>query len=223
MDSRIRIKLLDIADDFIDTLGIDYDEAEDVIMTGSLANYNWSEEYSDIDLHIVVDFGLLGGDPKLLKDYFDAKRKLWNELHKDLRIYGFQVELYVQDASEIHASSGVYSLNKDKWLVKPNRDNLSMDDVDSNFVKEVVSQITEQIDGLFDIFNNTNDGYKLRKVGELAKDLFNIIKQERRGSLQKGEKEMVDGNIIFKTLRRNGYMEKLINLINDVYDKSNSI
>ena len=107
------MKLLDIADDFINTLGIDYDEAEDVIMTGSLANFNWSEEYSDIDLHVVVDFSILGGDPSLLKDYFDAKRKIWNEHHKDLRIYGFKVELYVQDSSEIHASSGVYSIDKD--------------------------------------------------------------------------------------------------------------
>lgn len=217
------MKLLDIADDFINTLGIDYDEAEDVIMTGSLANFNWSEEYSDIDLHVVVDFSILGGDPSLLKDYFDAKRKIWNEHHKDLRIYGFKVELYVQDSSEIHASSGVYSIDKDMWLVKPNKDNMSMDDVDSDFVKESVSQITEQIDGLYEIFNATDDGYKVRRVGELAKELFDVIKRTRSGSLQKSKKEMNDGNIIFKTLRRNGYMEKLINLINDVYDKCNSL
>ena len=98
-----------------------------------------------------------------------------------------------------------------------------MDDVDSDFVKESVSQITEQIDGLYEIFNATDDGYKVRRVGELAKELFDVIKRTRSGSLQKSKKEMNDGNIIFKTLRRNGYMEKLINLINDVYDKCNSL
>ena len=217
------MKLLDISDDFINTLGIDTDETEDVIMTGSLANYNWSEEYSDIDLHVVVDYGLFSGKPEMVKDYFDAKRKLWNELHKDLKIYGFPVELYVQDSSEIHASSGVYSVDKDKWLVKPNKSKLNMDDVNDEFVKDVVAQITQQVDSLYDMLDDSDDEYKDRKVSELAKELFDIIRLERRNSLKNTNKEMVDGNIIFKTLRRNGYIEKLVNLINRSYDKVNSL
>ena len=50
LDSRIRIKLLDIADDFIDFLGVDWVKPEDITITGSLANYNWNKKYSDIDL-----------------------------------------------------------------------------------------------------------------------------------------------------------------------------
>ena len=223
LDSRVRMKLLDVADDFIETLGIDSDEIEDVVMTGSLANYNWSEEYSDIDLHVIVDYGMFAGSPEMIKDYFDAKRKLWNELHKDLRMYGFPVELYVQDKSEVHASTGVYSVDRDKWLVEPRKETLNMDDVNGDFVKDVVAQITQQIDSLYDLLNDSDDEYKDRKVGELAKELFDIIRLERRNSLKNSNKEMVDGNIIFKTLRRNGYIEKLVNLINDVYDKTNSL
>lgn len=223
LDSRVRMKLLDVADDFIETLGIDSDETEDVVMTGSLANYNWSEEYSDIDLHVIVDYGMFAGNPEMIKDYFDAKRKLWNELHKDLRMYGFPVELYVQDKSEVHASTGVYSVDRDKWLVEPRKETLNMDDVNGDFVKDVVAQITQQIDSLYDLLNDSDDEYKDRKVGELAKELFDIIRLERRNSLKNSNKEMVDGNIIFKTLRRNGYIEKLVNLINDVYDKTNSL
>ena len=47
-------KLIEIANDFIDGLPFPV-TIQDVRFTGSLANYNWSK-YSDIDLHIVVDF-----------------------------------------------------------------------------------------------------------------------------------------------------------------------
>ena len=47
-------KLMEIANDFIDGLPFNV-TIQDVRFTGSLANYNWSK-YSDIDLHIVVDF-----------------------------------------------------------------------------------------------------------------------------------------------------------------------
>jgi hypothetical protein len=52
----VRRKLLSIAKDFISDFDIADFQIEDVIMTGSLANFNWDENYSDIDLHIVVDF-----------------------------------------------------------------------------------------------------------------------------------------------------------------------
>ena len=49
--------------DFIDFIGVPL-LIEDVIFTGSLANYNWSE-YSDIDLHVVCDFiQIMPGMPK---------------------------------------------------------------------------------------------------------------------------------------------------------------
>ena len=41
--------LLDIANDFIEFLGVDI-IVTDIIMTGSLANYNWSE-FSGFPLH----------------------------------------------------------------------------------------------------------------------------------------------------------------------------
>mgnify|MGYP003293272416 CR=1 FL=1 len=40
LNSRVRLKLLDIADDFIETLGISWIKPKDIILTGSLCNYN---------------------------------------------------------------------------------------------------------------------------------------------------------------------------------------
>ena len=53
LNSRVRLRLLDIADDFINTLPISHSLVDDIILTGSLANYNWSR-YSDFDLHILL-------------------------------------------------------------------------------------------------------------------------------------------------------------------------
>ena len=44
---------------------------EDLRLTGSLANYNWSE-YSDVDLHLVVDFEKIDEDIELVKAFFDS-------------------------------------------------------------------------------------------------------------------------------------------------------
>ena len=49
--SEVREALLKIAKDFLIDLPFDID-VEDITLTGSLANYNWSK-FSDVDLHIV--------------------------------------------------------------------------------------------------------------------------------------------------------------------------
>ena len=49
MIPEIRKKLIDISNEYIDFIGIEF-FIHDIVITGSLANYNWSN-YSDIDLH----------------------------------------------------------------------------------------------------------------------------------------------------------------------------
>ena len=55
LDSRVRLTLLDIADDFYDSLKLKWLKPLDIVLTGSICNFNWSE-FSDIDMHIIVDF-----------------------------------------------------------------------------------------------------------------------------------------------------------------------
>ena len=57
MYSDVRDKILEAADNFINFIGVELD-IEDIIMTGSLSNYNWSE-FSDVDLHLLVDMDSL--------------------------------------------------------------------------------------------------------------------------------------------------------------------
>ena len=125
MRDDIKKRLLEIADDFIETLGVDF-FIHDIVLTGSLANYNWSN-FSDVDLHIMIDFKESKYNSDILKEFFDAKKAVWNEKHEVI-VKGYDVELYVQDVEEEHVSSGVYSVLHNKWLVKPSKNKAKIDD-----------------------------------------------------------------------------------------------
>ena len=225
LDSRIRMKLLDIADDFIEFLGVDWAKPEDITMTGSLANFNWDENYSDIDLHIIMDYSDVDERKEFVSNYFYSQKKLWNEEHSDITIMGFPVEVFVQDVNERHDSSGVYSLEKNKWLIEPEREKLASSKVNKAFIKDKVSEYMNKIDKLEYLLNKSKDDeYRLRRVMEKSDNLFDKIKGERKiGFEQSGGKEINNYNIVFKALKRNGYIEKLVNVKSMAYDKLNSL
>jgi predicted nucleotidyltransferase len=141
MDSKVREKLLEIANEFIEYLKVDI-IVSDVIMTGSLANFNWSE-YSDIDLHVIADFTQFPKeDLPLYEELFKLKKTLFNEKH-NIKIYGYEVELYVQNEEESHFSSGVYSVLTDEWLTKPKKEDVT---IDTELVKSKVKEWMNKID-----------------------------------------------------------------------------
>lgn len=222
LKSDVRMKLLNIADDFIDYLSIDWVKPDDIILTGSICNYNWSE-FSDIDLHILVDFTQVDENIKLLKDYFNSKKTNWNIDHDTISIYGFPVELYVQDVNEEHVSSGVYSLERDEWVVEPDPSAVSTVDVDFKKVKEIVARFVNTVDELCDMLDDNNDEYELSLIHNMSKMILRAIKDCRKKGFVKNGKEMNEGNIVFKALRRNETIQRLYDLIHETYDKMNSL
>lgn len=225
LDSRIRMKLMDIADDFIEFLGVNWVEPEDIIITGSLANFNWDKKYSDIDLHVLMDFSKVDKRKDFVKKYFDSLKNLWNEEHGDLSIFGFPVEVYVQDVNEKHTSSGVYSLDKNEWVKEPERKKMATSKVNKNLIKNKVANYINKIDNLEDEYKKANDDeYKTRKLSEKLEKIFDDIKNERKKELNgNGGNEISNGNIIFKCLRRLNYIDKLYDLKTKTYDKMNSL
>ena len=222
LNNEIRLKLMEIADDFIDYLGVDF-EPVDIIVTGSIANYNWNQEHSDVDLHIVANFADISDNTELIKSFFDDKRKIWNDEHQGITIAGFPVELYVQDAREPHTSSGVYSIEKNKWLVKPSLEKLSPGEMDDDEVKKRVAMYMNEIDDLADEYDDRVADLDLDDLYEKADELFKRIKKERKEGFTTGGGEYNNGNIVFKTLRRTGYTKKLLNLRTKAYDQSKSL
>ena len=125
MVPKVRERLLQIAYEFIDFIGVDI-IVDDVVMTGSLANYNWSK-YSDIDLHILVDYKQFSEkELPLYEELFRLKKTLYNDKH-NITIFGYDVELYVEDSNKGNFSNGAYSVLKDEWILEPEKENQSVD------------------------------------------------------------------------------------------------
>ena len=55
LDSKVRMKLLDIADDFCENLKFKWVKPYDIVLTGSICGLNWSN-LSDVDMHIILNF-----------------------------------------------------------------------------------------------------------------------------------------------------------------------
>ena len=202
MKPMIRFKLLQVAMDFIKFIGIKQLGLEDVIVTGSNASYNYTQ-HSDIDLHLVVKIP----DSDVFKELYDSKKGLWNEQH-NVKVKGFDVEVYVQDADEKHISSGMYSILNDKWIKKPKPQKPEINDMS---VEHKYHDLHNQIE-------------KAIKKGNKAKleSLKDKIKKMRQSGLDR-EGEFSAENLAFKMLRNLGDMEALVDAIARLRDKELSI
>ena len=210
MIDPVRDKLLIITDKFIDFLGVEF-FIYDVILTGSLANYNWSE-YSDVDLHVLIDYDESDHNNALLAEFFAAKKQVWNELH-NITIKDFEVEMYVQDVKEPHISSGVYSILNDKWVVEPQK---SKNYVDDRGILEKGEEYARLIDSL-----EEKNGMGVDVTSEVEY-IKKKLKRFRQSGLDKGGEYSYE-NLTFKLLRRNGYIKKLIDLKKEVIDNKLSV
>ncbi len=205
----IRQKLLEIANRFINDLGVEGITPDDITLTGSLANYNWSDK-SDIDLHIIIDFDKLKVNSDILKDLLNLKRMMWNKAH-DIKIKGHDVEIYIQDKGEPHYSTGVYSLDKGEWIDKPSREEPKLD---LEAAQNKAEQISKDVDNL--------ERFEAEKKYEMSISLKDKIKKMRQIGLESDGVYSVE-NLAFKLLRRSGTLEKLSNMKNDAYDEMYSI
>jgi|688.fasta_scaffold03660_22 peptidoglycan hydrolase-like protein with peptidoglycan-binding domain len=213
MIKKVRDRLIQIANEFVDFIDLDI-VVSDIIMTGSLANYNWSE-YSDVDLHLMVDFSQFSKPIlPLYEDLFKLKKTIFNDKH-DITIYGYEVELYVQNESESHFSSGIYSVLNDEWINKPKKQSIT---IDKTLIENKVQQWMKTIDNLLD---NLEDE-PIEIVNQYIKQVKDKLKKYRSSGLEKGG-ENSDENLVFKSLRRNGYIQKLFDFENKLIDKKLSL
>jgi predicted nucleotidyltransferase len=205
MVPKVRKALERIADKFVEYLGDDV-FVDDVVLTGSLANFNWSE-FSDFDLHIIVDLKQYEDDSELYKELFNLKKQVFNDKH-NIKIYGYDVELYAQDIEESHYASGVYSVMNNEWITKPKKFKL---EIDKEVLKNKIDCWTEKIEkGIESDETKTLDSIKEK------------LKDYRKSGLEK-DGELSYENLVFKFLRRSGHIQKLFDTSNDVIDKGLSV
>jgi len=214
MRPEVRERLLTIAEMFFDFLNIDV-IVSDIIMIGSLTNYNWSE-YSDVDLHLVVDYSQFDKKSKeLFIEFFDLKKIIFNMRH-NITLFGFDVECFVQDEKETTFSSGIYSVINDEWINVPKKE--KNEKLDISLIKEKSKQWMRIIDGVVENIKD-EDPETIKKIIKKYKEK---LKKFRNCGLQKGG-EMSTENLVFKLLRRNGYIEKLFELPTELIDKKLSM
>ncbi len=220
-NSRIRLQLLDIVDDFIDTLEMDWIKPKDILLIGSIVNYNWNE-YSDLDVNIVYNFNeIYPKNTEFVKDYFYAKRNDWNRKHEELLIKGAPVEITVVDENNMGVATGVYSLEKNEWVKKPKH--LDNDNLDKEDIKKFCLSKIKEINNICDKIDTITDKHKLQKLNDELINIEDDLWDIRQDGLSSKDKEMSDGNIKYKVLKHMGYIDKLRDYQNKSYDKCNSI
>ena len=220
LNSKVRMRLLDIADDFVKTLDIRWVKPDDIVLTGSIANYNWTK-FSDVDIHVIMDFKKVYEKTDFVKNYFDCKKQEWNSTHEGLKIYGFNVELSVEDKNTPAVASGVYSLEKNDWVSEPK--DLSDAKLNKEYVESTAENYIEKIDDLDRRIRKEKDAKKVEKLSDKMVSIFNKLKGMRRDGLKSKAKEMSSGNIIWKILRAEGYIKKIWDIVNYNYDRSMSL
>lgn len=213
MRPEVRERLLEIAYQFLDYLKVDL-IVTDIVLTGSLANYNWSK-YSDFDIHIITNYNQFPqAQLELYKELFMLKKALFNKNH-DIKLFGYETELYVEGEEDAHFSSGVYSLLYDEWQHKPEKENVK---IDKETVKRKAQQWMDIIDGVLE--NIEDEGIDDAK--ELIEKYKEKLRKFRTCGLQK-DGEYSSENLVFKILRRNGYLEKLRGASHKILEKGLSM
>ena len=184
-------------------------QVKDITLTGSLANYNWSN-YSDVDLHIIVDFLEVDENLALVKSFFDNARMKWNNDH-DIKMKGYDVEIYVENEGESHKSSGVYSLLNDDWIKRPKKYRANIDFLAAKYkARDIEFQVN--------IVSNLITAKKYDTALKNIERLKNKIRNMRRAGLESKLQEFSVENITFKILRRNDTLGYLNDLKKKAYD-----
>ena len=192
LDPEVRATLLEIALIFTHYLEIPDFKVIDVVLTGSMANYNWTK-YSDFDVHVVTRYRDLECDD-LAEAFYRAKKQIWNDQH-DITVHGHEAELYVEDVEEPPVSAGMYSLIRGQWIDLPG---FEPPEIHRGAVNAKVQDLIKQITSAVSDADSSED------LGRIKTKLRNM----RRAGLDTGGEFSVE-NLAFKVLRNMGYIEEL--------------
>lgn len=206
MHPAVRNRLMAIAGTFIEYLEIPNFEVIDIVLTGSMANFNWTR-FSDFDLHVVTDYSNLQCDD-LAEALYQAKKKIWNDLH-NIRIRGHEVELYVEDVNRPPVSQGVFSVKDNRWIKTPQHEEPS---INSSAVNHKVEGLLVQIKHAVE---NVNDSRDIKRI-------MDKLRRMRRAGLDSGGEFSVE-NLSFKVVRNLGYLDQLSQAYHATQDREFSM
>lgn len=191
LKSDVRQALLNISDEFINTLEIK-PRVLDVQLVGSNASFNYTQD-SDIDLHIISLFDD-SNCSDILKAYYAAEKSNFNKNY-DIKVKGINVEVYIEDSKSASKSNGVYSVLNDEWVKYPEVIN-----IDTNLTDQAVAIADKYVQYINQALNS-ND---VDKISQVIDDVY----LTRHNALA-SEGEFGLGNLIFKEIRNRGLLDEL--------------
>jgi hypothetical protein len=204
---ELQKQMLKIAQDFFSELNTPPNvKIKDVIFTGSLANYNWSK-FSDVDIHVIIDYKEVNDDPQFTKQLLDA--------FKNLSINNFEVELYLQNGKDKLQANPIYSLLKNKWVLKPQKEKVI---INRNTIKTKALDFIEQLKSIKTDYKEQKYNNVISKTDKLIAK----IKKYRQSGLENGGEYSLE-NLVYKVLKRTSFLDILFNIKNKAYDQEMSL
>jgi hypothetical protein len=208
LKTEVRNKLIQIGNAWAYWAGIPEEAIEDMILVGGNANFNYTPN-SDIDLHLLINLDKIKNCPSYIDDYLKDKKQLWALTH-DIKIYNQPVEVYAQDMNAgFIQDQGVFNVSKNNWITEPVHKEITLNDP---YTIQKVQDFMDQIDGLINA--NADDS-----AFDVLKSKFKTMRSE---SLKSGG-EFSQGNLIFKELRNQGYLDKMNKYIQSRSDEQLSL
>ena len=190
---EVREGIQKVVDQFVSELKENEVELKvlDVILVGSNASYNYTKD-SDLDVHIVADTSIIPCEYGLLPIIYNMARSQFNNKY-DVTIHDVPIEIYVEDMATSANSNGIYSLNSG-WIKKPvavDIPEIDISDVYPEWEERAKKLLNSDDTSVEDVDKFINDVYLLRKTSIMS------------------EGEYGKGNMVFKEIRNNGYLDRL--------------
>ena len=204
MRPEVRDQLLTIAEDFREHLGLTNIDVENITVSGSNAGYTYTPN-SDIDLHLVVR--MPHADNEVYRELFDSKKYQYNDTH-NITIGGYDVELYVEDASKPPVSQGVFSVLNNDWIHIPRQRAATVND----------DAVRSKYD---DLKHRIESAVASRDLSKLEQLIDKIKRMRMAGLAEHGE--LGSENLAYKMLRTQGDIARLHDARNAAHDAELSL
>lgn len=185
---EVKARILEIIEQFAQCCELPLNIV-DAHLVGSNASYNYTQ-YSDLDVHLIVNFELIDASNEILQTAYNAVKAKFNSDY-DISIHGVDVEIYVEDIRSSAVSNGIYSLYRDNWLKFPEK----LTDVPQVDISQEYPKWEQR-------FKNAIDSNDSDVITAVVDDVYIL----RKDSLDL-DGEYGSGNLIFKELRNNGFLD----------------
>lgn len=203
---EVRKALIRIARDFVKFVEIPF-VANDLVITGSNANYNYTE-HSDIDLHLIVDLDRVECERKA-EELFDTKRLLYRRQY-NITIRDVPVELYVENLKE-PARGAAYSIKTNQWITPPEP------------LDRIPEIDTAAVERMTRIWGRLIQRACIHADLNTCERLMQLLRQYRRMGLASPAGEFSKANLVYKNLRNSGNVEALAVMLDRLHDNQLSI